>query len=69
MKTSITKSHSVYSNFKLTIMSVLMIIFVSVFIFTIIVYKYIPKKYFIVILITSGMMVIVMHTLFSKFKR
>lgn len=69
MKTSIEKSHSVYSNFKLTLLSILTIIFVSIFVFIIIIYKHLSKTYFIALLGTSGILSLVMLTLFSKFTR
>ncbi len=69
MKTSIEKSHSVWSNTKLTILSIITIMMVSLFTFSFITYKYLEKNFFLLLIIVSGFISFICLVLFNKFKR
>lgn len=69
MKTELEKSHSKYSNFKLTLLSIFTILFFTAFVFIIISYKKIEKEYYYPILIITGFLTLLCLVLFNKFTR
>lgn len=69
MKTDLEKSHSKFSNFKLTILSIFTILFLTIFIFIIISYKEIKNEYFYPLLILTGFLTLLCLVLFDKFTR
>lgn len=69
MKTDLEKSHSKFSNIKLTILSIFTILFLTTFIFIIISYKEIKKEIFYPLLILTGFLTLICLVLFDKFTR
>lgn len=69
MKTDLEKSHSKFSNIKLTILSIFTILFLTTFIFIIISYKEIEKEIFYPLLILTGFLTLICLVLFDKFTR
>ncbi len=69
MKTDLEKSHSKFSNFKLTLLSVFTILFLTAFVFVIISYKKIEREYYFPILILTGFLTLICLVLFDKFTR
>lgn len=69
MKTQIEKSHSKFSNFKLTLLSFFTIIFITLFVLLIIIYPKMQTKYYYPLLIMNAFLSLICLVLFDKFTR
>lgn len=69
MKTQIEKSHSKFSNFKLTLLSIFTIIFITLFVLLIIIYPKMQTKYYYPLLIMNAFLSLICLVLFDKFTR